>query len=106
MERQALNFSVQFRVGEQVSGGDYRHQFGISGAMAGACIRLDFYSYGYAVSLQRAVGSVRIDYALIENRSFFSLAALRVAPHWESRPCLSRALPKNCKRAARALIHA
>ena len=70
-----MNFGAQFRVGEQISGGDYRCQSGISGAMVQVCVRFDFFSCGYVVLLQPAVGSVRIDYAFVETRSFFSSVA-------------------------------
>jgi hypothetical protein len=75
MERQAMNFGAQFWVGEQISGGDYRCQSGVSGATVKAYLRLDFVSYRYAVSRQRAVGSAEIGYVLVESWSFFSWAA-------------------------------
>jgi hypothetical protein len=70
-----MNFGARFWVGEQISGGDYRCQSGVTGAMAKAYVRLDFFSYCYAVSGQQVVGSVQIDYALVESCSFFSWAA-------------------------------
>jgi hypothetical protein len=75
MKRQAMIFGAQFWVGEQINKGDYRCQSGVSGAMVKAYVRFDFFSYCYAVSWQQVVGSVQIDYALVESCSFFSWAA-------------------------------
>ena len=60
VKRQAMNFGAKFWVREPFSGDGYRCQLGTSAAMVEGRVLLDFFSRRYFVSLQRAVGFVRI----------------------------------------------
>jgi hypothetical protein len=75
IERQAMNFGAQFWEAGRISRGDYRCQPGVFGAMVEAYPGLDLFFYRCGVSTQHGVGFERIECALVENRSFFSLAA-------------------------------
>jgi hypothetical protein len=65
MERQTMDFGVEFWTREQISGSDCHCQSKTSVATVKAFVRLDFFSYRYVLCLQRAVGSGRIVYALV-----------------------------------------
>jgi hypothetical protein len=60
VELQAMNFGAQFWVRKPFSGGGHRSQSGTCATMAMGRVLRDFFSHRYFVSLQRAVGFVRI----------------------------------------------
>jgi len=62
-------------MGEPVNWDDYRSQLETSAATVEGWVLLDFSLYRYFVSLQRAVGSFRIEYVLVECWSSSSSAA-------------------------------